>query len=429
MRILVIGGGWAGLAAAVDAVEGGAELSLWDMAPQLGGRARSWQEVDGHWLDSGQHILIGAYSETLTLMRKVGADPDTLLRREPLTLVDAQGHGLRWGDGGPLRAAASAVWCHPGWGWRERLGLARWALMLGGHGLDCPADWSVERLCRKLPASVRAELFEPLCVAALNTRIDSASGQVLLRVLRDALLGGAGAADLLLPRVPLQSLLPDPAAAWLRARGARLETGRRARRIEADGAGWRCDDWHGDAIIVATSSSEAVRLIEPLDAGWAQRAQALHSEAIATVEWLAPGLVLPAPMVALRGAPAQFLFDLGAMGALGSRQGHGAGRFVAVASAVAADLDGGLLPLAQRIESQVSEQVPALRGARRLREHADRRATFACTPELARPPAQLGGGLRVAGDYVDGPYPATLEGAVRSGRQAALAALGTMRNS
>ena len=117
MRILVIGGGWAGLAAAVDAVEGGAELSLWDMAPQLGGRARSWQEVDGHWLDSGQHILIGAYSETLTLMCKVGADPDTLLRREPLTLVDAQGHGLRWGDGGPLRAAASAVWRHPGWGW------------------------------------------------------------------------------------------------------------------------------------------------------------------------------------------------------------------------------------------------------------------------------------------------------------------------
>lgn len=401
-KVLVIGAGWAGLAAAVRAVERGARVTLWDMAPQAGGRARSWQEADGLVLDSGQHILIGAYRATLELMRKVGADPETLLQRLPLTLVDAGGQGLRWGQGGPLRAGAAAVFGHAGWGWRERLGLAAWSLPLALRGFDCPADWSVERLCAGLPVKVREELLEPLCVAALNTRMAEADARVFLRVLKDALLGGPGSLDLLLPRAPLQALLPDPALAWLQAQGAEVRLGRRATRIEP---GWRCADWSGDAVIVATSGTEAQRLLQPHAPAWTAMPRA---EAIATVylQSTTP-LHLPAPMVALRGAPAQFLFDLGE------------NRFAAVASAVAADLDEGLEPLAQAIEQQVATQVPALAGAQRLRAHADRRATFACTTGLRRPPARVAAGLFAAGDYVDGPYPATLEGAVRSGLAAA----------
>ena len=130
MRVLVIGAGWAGLAAAVRATQLGASVTLCDMAPLPGGRARSFQGADGLLLDSGHHILIGAYSATLGLMRELGADPDRLLERLPLTLVDPQGQGLRWGSGGALRAASSAVLGHAGWGWRERLGLARWGLGL-----------------------------------------------------------------------------------------------------------------------------------------------------------------------------------------------------------------------------------------------------------------------------------------------------------
>ena len=91
LRIAVIGGGWAGIAAAVTASEAGHRVTLFEMAPQLGGRARRVDEA----LDNGQHILIGAYSDTLALMRQVGADPEALLRRLPLALVDPHGNGLR----------------------------------------------------------------------------------------------------------------------------------------------------------------------------------------------------------------------------------------------------------------------------------------------------------------------------------------------
>lgn len=416
MRTLVIGAGWAGLAAAVRATQLGASVTLRDMAPLPGGRARSFRDADGLLLDSGHHILIGAYSATLGLMRELGADPDRLLERLPLTLVDPGGQGLRWGSGGALRAASSAVLGHAGWGWRERLGLARWGLQLAARGMRCPDDWSVARLCRGLPAKVHEQLTEPLCVAALNTRTEAASGAVFLRVLRDALFGGAGAADLLLPRAPLQALLPDPAVTWLQARGAALQLGRRATALWRDGDGWRVDDWQGDAVIVATSSSEAQRLLSPHAPAWLAAAEQLRPEAIATVYLQAPQARLAAPMVALAGGPAQFLFDLGAIGGE-------SGRFAAVASAVAAELDEGLEPLAKRIEAQVRAQVPALLGATRLRAHADRRATFACLAGVARPPLQAAPGLCVAGDYIAGPYPATLEGAVRAGLAAAEATM------
>lgn len=405
MKLLVVGAGWAGLAAAVRACQRGAQVSVWEMAAQAGGRARSWQERDGLVLDSGQHILIGAYAATLGLMRDVGVDPAAVLTRLPLTLVDAQGHGLRWGPKGVLRAGLLAVWRHQGWSWRERLALGRWAAGLAWRGFDCPTGWSVAQLCAPLPAKVRDDLLEPLCVAALNTRIHEADARVFLRVLRDALLGGPGSLDLLLPRAPLQALLPDPALRWLSHQGAALRLGQRATRLEPTPSGWRCGDWTGDGVIVATSASEAERLLQVHAPTWAALPR---SEAIATVYLQSrQALQLPAPMVALRGAPAQFLFDLGEQ------------RFAAVASAVAADLDLGLDALAARIEAQVADQVPALQGATRLRAHADRRATFACTVDAHRPPAVVAPGLWAAGDYVAGPYPATLEGAVRSGQAAA----------
>ena len=99
-RLAVIGGGWAGLAAAVEAVSLGAAVTLFEMAPTLGGRARSLEGLEPA-LDNGQHILIGAYTDTLALMRRVGGDPDADLLRMPLRLRYPDRETLRLPPGPP----------------------------------------------------------------------------------------------------------------------------------------------------------------------------------------------------------------------------------------------------------------------------------------------------------------------------------------
>lgn len=421
----MIGAGWAGLAAAVEATRCGHHVTLYDMAPQAGGRARSQApEASGTRLDNGQHILIGAYTETLALMRQVGADPDTLLRRLPLQLVDADGRGLNLPPGPALLAFGRGVWAQPDWRISERLKLlataGQWAL----RGFRCPDHLTVAELTARLPATIRRELIEPLCVAALNTPADAASARVFLRVLHDALFAGPGAADLLLPRVPLAELLPEPALDWLQVRGATLKLRQRVERLDCVSADparpcWRVDDTLHDAVILACSATEAARLTAPHAAPWAELAAAFRYEPIITVTLSCPGARLAAPMVRLTDgadAPAQFAFD--------QRQIQQAGdRFTFVVSGAAAWLQRGDA-VTQAVRRQAESALRPIRPDRPcgppelVRTITEKRATFRCTPGLPRPPARITRGLVGAGDYISGPYPATLEGAVRSGRDA-----------
>lgn len=302
MKVAVVGGGWAGLAAAIQATDAGHSVDLFEMAPRLGGRARSLD--DG--LDSGQHILIGAYSASLALMRRVGADPDALLMRLPLQLRGPQDRGLNLPAGSPLIAFARGVLEHPRWPLGARVALlvqaTRWLL----GGFRCGPELNVGQLCERLPQPILEDLIEPLCVAALNTPMREASATVFLRVLHDALFSGPGSADLLLPRAPLAELLAHPAESWLRDKGATLHIGRRVQSHD------ELADF--DHIILATPSLEAARLAEPLNAGWAEQARGLRFEPISTAYVINENARLPAPMLMLREGPAQFVFDLGQLG-------------------------------------------------------------------------------------------------------------------
>ncbi len=412
--LAVVGAGWAGLAAAVRATEAGHRVSVFEMAPQPGGRARG-VEHDGVLLDNGQHILIGAYRETLALMRTVGADPDALLHRQPLALTDAQGRGLSLRPGPAVPAFVRAVLALQDWPVRERLALLAAALRWRLGGFRAAPTQTVADLVRSLPLRVRTTLIEPLCVAALNTPADKASAQVFLRVLRDALFGGPGAADLLLPRVPLSDLVPAPAARWLASRGANLRWSARVQRIEPVGNGrGQLDGLAFDAVLLACRAAEAARLTQAVAPDWARDAAAFEYEPIVTVYLQGTGSRLPAPMVALVAgpeAPAQFAFDLGAL------DPKRAGLFAFVVSGARAWVEAGLDATAHATLRQARSAFgPALWQAPPLvlRTLAERRATFLCSPQLARPPAAIAPGLAAAGDYVAGPYPATLEGAVRS---------------
>ncbi len=420
MKLAVVGGGWAGLAAAVRATEAGHAVTLFEMAAQYGGRARA-VDVDGLALDNGQHILIGAYRRTLALMQTVGSDIEAGLHRRPLELRYPDGRGLRLPAGPAWLAFGRGVLGADGWTAADKLALlttaGRWALAR----FRCAPGSTVAELCAGLPPAVRQLLIDPLCVAALNTPAAQASATVWLRVLQDALFGGPGAADLLLPRRSLGALLPQPAAAWLQARGATLRAGTRVQRLSPDGRGWQVDGQPFDGVVLACTAAEAARLSADTAPAWSARARALHYEPIVTVYLRCPGARLPAPMMALvegPRAPAQFAFDHGALGAT-------PGVFAFVVSGARHWTDAGADATAAAVLQQAHSAFapgtwPVAPTA--LRTLAEKRATFRCVPALDRPPAHIATGLVAAGDYVQGPYPATLEGAVRSG-EAAVAAL------
>ncbi|MES3015455.1 MAG: FAD-dependent oxidoreductase, partial [Pseudomonadota bacterium] len=314
-RTAVVGGGWAGLAAAIEATRRGDHVTLFEMAPQLGGRARD-VDVAGMALDNGQHILIGAYVETLALLRSVGVAADDAFVRTPLRVTCPDGSGLHLNPGAPLLAFGGAVLRRRGWRVGERIALLAAAAGWVANRFRCEPSWTVARLTQRLPRSVRDDLIDPLCVAALNTPSADASASVFLRVLKDALFSGPGSADLLLPRVGLSALLPAPAQRWLSGAGATLRLQHRVDALIADGAGWALDGERFDHIVLATTPVEAARLTREIAPEWSRTAAALRYEPIVTVYLQNPGARLPSPMVALHAgpdAPAQFAFDLGAL--------------------------------------------------------------------------------------------------------------------
>ena len=423
MKVAVIGAGWAGCAAAVEATRLGQQVTVFEAARTAGGRAR---RVDGRMpdgtalaLDNGQHIMIGAYSETLRLMDDVGIAAEATLLRLPLTLQFPDGTGLHFPRlPAPLDALAGIVRAR-GWSWRDKLSLLGAAVGWQLAGFRCAPGLSVAQLCRGLTPAVMATLIEPLCVSALNTPASRASAQVYLRVLRDALFAESGGSNLLLPRKDLSALLPDAALAWVEQHGGEVCLGRRVLALASTAAGWLVDDDPFDRVILACPPAEAARLAETcgLPCGtWLAAARALQFEAITTVYAFSAGACLAQPMLTLRAGapegeePAQFVFDRGQLGGP-------AGLLAFVVSASSVDSAA----LAQRVLAQAERQL-GLNTLQAVQTIVEKRATFACLPGLERPPMQVLAGLLACGDYIDGPYPATLEGAVRSGLQAARSA-------
>lgn len=454
MKLAVIGAGWAGLSAALQATRRGHHVTVFEASRTLGGRARAVPvsythgTQEHHWLlDNGQHILIGAYSQTLALMQRVGT-PGSDLLRTPLTLMYPNGHGLCCPDLSHFAMNSIATKqvlsmmelvlgiTSLSWRFAERWALIARAMRWRQQRFTCAPNLSVAEICADLPPRVVEEFIEPLCVSALNTPCSTASAQVFLRVLQDALLG-TGAQDaqawglpshMLLPRTDLGRLFPERAAQALRQAGARLHTGVRAQLTHARQGhsphGWQVQGEDFDQVILATSASDAVKLLDFAASvapeniayhmqAWQQITQALAYEPIATVYAYAPEARLRAPMLALHSSdvhPAQFVFDRGQLQRDPADPQHGLLAFVVSASRGDA----------ATLQAQVLHQARAQLGLELtpVKTLVDKRATFACTPGLQRPCAAVAPGLIACGDYIAGPYPATLEGAVRSGLHA-----------
>jgi len=423
-RIAVIGAGWAGMAAAVTLIEQGARVVVFEASRQLGGRARR-VTLDGVDLDNGQHILIGAYTETLRLMQVVGVDPQVALLRFPLELRTASGFHLKVAPlPAPLHLAVGLLGAR-GLGFADRLRAARFIHGLRTAGFRLQQDDTVAALlaARNQSEVLRRLLWEPLCVSALNTPSARASAQVFANVLRDTLGGARAASDLLLPRTDLGALFPEPAAGFVARRGGEVRPGTPVRSLDAGADGIRLDVDPAPfaRAIVACGPQHAAPLLKTDQrlSGIAQTIDALDHEPIYTVYLQYPDTVsLPFPMLGFTDGLLQWAFDRGAL------SGH-RGLVAGVLSASGRHEALTHPDLAAAIHGELAAGVPNLPAPRWTRVIAERRATFSCRPGLARPAIETPvGQVLLAGDYTASDYPATLESAVRSGVAAARMALG-----
>ena len=424
-QVAVIGGGWSGLACAVELVAAGARTCVIEAARQLGGRARR-VDVRNHALDNGQHILIGAYRETLRLMRLVGSDPERVLQRLPLELNHPRaGFRLRLPQApAPLNLAIGLITAK-GCSLSEKLGAARFMRTLQTANYRLTGDISVAQLldCHGQKGALRRLMWEPLCLAALNTPPERASAQVFANVLRDSLGGERTDTDLLLPNTDLSHVFPDVASRFITGHGGTIRLSQRVERIEETLSinGEAFDD-----IVIATAPQHAIALLQghPQTAPLAQLLGDYCYEPIGTVYLgYPPGFRLPLPMLGMETGSAnglgQWIFDKGQLGGTEGVMG-------CVLSAKGAwderDNDALAAILHTELQETLGRPLPHPLWHQVIRE---RRATFSCRPGLPRPESRTPQqGLWLAGDYICAEYPATLESAVRSGVATARAILG-----
>lgn len=404
LRVAVVGGGYAGMAAAVTLASGGAAVTVFEAGPVVGGRARRIRISSGghgHELDNGQHILVGAYVQLFALMRTVEVPARALLRL-PLEIRYASGFSLRsLGLPQPL-GLALGVLLAKGVPFAERRGAIRFLRRMRARRFAVDSGKTVGQLLREQGqhGAMGRHLWGPLCVAALNTPLEQASARVFLAVLRDTLAGRPDASDLVLPRRDLSKLFPEPAAEFVRRRGGEV-------RLRAPVADIVELKRAFDAVIVAVGPHQLKGLLPGAAPEYGY--QPIYTCYLQYAERVG----LPFPMLGLSGGLVQWVFDRGAL--LGER-----GRLACVISAEGTHQDMSLDALCDRCHAELAETLPNLGKPHWSRAIAEKRATVACVPGLARPPVETSyPGVFLAGDYTDPEYPPTLEAAARSGVRAA----------
>lgn len=409
------------MAAAVALTKRGIAVTVFESACQLGGRARGVMYQNTR-LDNGQHLLLGCYHKTLSMIEQVGGDVEQDFLRLPLQL-DLHGHFSLQTPRlpAPLHLLI-ALLAAQGLSWTERLSAARFMLTLRRMNFSLSRDMTVsELLARHEQSAVLVQkLWEPLCIAALNTPVQIASAQVLLNVLRDALNQKRADSDMLLPRIDFTALFPERAANYVKKRGGHVLTSCGVERILPHENGIQITTERGSMtfshVICALPPVAAARLLRPVPALSSMIAQidALQHQPIYTLYLQYPAHVrLPLPMLGLHQRFSQWLFDKGQI----------AGQYGLIASVISAEglhQQLSLDELAQKVIAELREEFGITDRPQWFKVIAEKRATFACTPDLPRPTQHTAlPGLLLAGDYTSGDYPATLEGAVQSGLRCA----------
>jgi len=381
-------------------------------------------------VDNGQHLLLGAYRETLALMQTVGVSPSSVFTQSSFA--------ISYPDGWHLGATRLPAPWHLAVGivraravrWSHRWALVRWVQQQRRRRWSVASDRPAVDLFANLPADVSRRLWRPLCLAALNVGLEQASAQVFLNVLRDSLGAKEFASRLLQPRTDLSALFPDAAMRWLQSKGTDVRLHCTAVRVQPMPQHDACrvllrdgTSVEGPAVL-AVPPDRAADLLDdrqPTLAAAIGMLRKLQFAPIATVYLrYAPATRLRQPFYALLDDPerhryGQWIFDRGAMDPA----------LDGVVSVVISGSGPHLELSRQALGQHVAAQLSAEFGLPEPLEHftiVEKHATLIPVPNLQRPPTSLPmPGLLLAADSAHSPYPSTIEGSVRSGLQAAQA--------
>ena len=436
LRVGVIGGGWAGCAAAAACARAGHQPILLEASGELGGRARRLAlELDGdsHTLDNGQHLLVGAYTAVANLLAQCGVALDSAFMRRPFEITYPDGMCLRaarlpapWHLVGALLSAR-------GFQWQDRLALARLLPQLKAQDWTVAPDRAAGPWLRQLHQTPRLidRVWRPLTLASLNTPLDEASAQAVAIVLRDSLGAAAPASEMWLPRSDLSAALPEAVERSLQKAGGEVRRNHRVDLARRSDHGWTLAvRAGGDHVSLSVDA-----LVYAAPAAQLQRVFGLHTEALRqTLRMIERFRYQPITTIYLKYAPdeprlpalfnalednvlhghyGQWAFNRGALDAANR------GVLAVVISCGGVEEEPTLDALCKAVARQMCDvyRLPAPRAARAIIE---RRATLACVPDLERPAQSTSlPRLALAGDWTASEYPCTLETAVRSGAAAA----------
>lgn len=395
MKVAVVGGGLAGLAAALDLVDGGADVTVHESRPTLGGAVQTLPEREGDPQpppDNGQHIGLGCFTEYLRFLDRIGEGGSVLRKRLALPVLDEQ---ARRSDISPSLSALLRYGHVP---LRDRVRIPIVTARCR-TAKPRPGETFGDVLRRLGTSDAAVERFWDVFIRpALNLRTDEVDPEAGLFTVRTALLGPRANSDLVLPLKPLGWMHGDAAGRVLGDR-VRLDD-----RIES------LDDLDADAIVVGVPPAESARLLGEPDPG-------LESSPIVSVHLLFDRPILNVPVAGLLGSDAHWVFDRGAL--TGHPAPDGGQYLTVVASGVPELMDVRGRELVDRMAAQLTERL----GAAELvwsRVSREPYATIALRPGVVRPGVETRRPNVVrAGAWTDTGWPATMESAVRSGRAAA----------
>jgi len=425
--IIIVGGGWAGLSCAVELSLVGHKVTLLESARQLGGRARRIA-FNEQAVDNGQHVLIGAYHETLSLLMRLDVDPDTTLERQLLDLhlqvIRANHFRLRLPHlPSPFNLLFGLLGAK-GFSIKDRWSALRFGLRLYSNTISLGEDISVAQLLknhRQTKNAIKA-LWEPICLASLNTPIDEASAKIFVRVLHDTFCQSSHDADLIVPKVDLGTLLPDPAFDFIEQHGGTVQLSQRVTELKIEQrhvTGVVCEsrEYNAKHVVLAIPPHACQPLLKTYPAlhDVAYNLAGFSYHPICTIYLQFPKTVKADRSVqALLNSTGQWIIDRRISGQ------HGL--FAVVISGPGPHMQIDNDTLIGKIKSEISDLYPHWPAPDDAIVIREKRATFNCRTNInyIRPENKTQvDGLWFAGDFTNTGYPATIEGAVQSGIKAA----------